>query len=293
MDFSIVVPVYNKEKSLEACIGSLLGQNYPGEEREIIFVDNNSTDSSASIIRKYPAVKLISEKTQGAYAARNAGILAARGSVIAFTDADVEVKRDWLKNIRRAFDENGYDMLIGWCFPSAANKLLRVHSLFVCERIKTALARKDHYMLVAGAGNLAVKRMLFEKEGLFIPDSYTDDTHFVIRCCEKGYKAGFDESIAAKRNDVNGVGIYLLKNFIYICSDTSDMKHKLPLSVKLRYLGMIIKFIFRNFPAGLGLLPINFCYFSGYFLARLKILKPVYLNRLVGKYTDFTNSKGL
>src|SRR3989338_8315260 len=97
IEFSIVVPFYNKEKSIDACIQSLLTQEYPAERYEIICVNNNSTDNSFSLVNKYPSVKLIHEKRQGAYAARNVGILQSKGAFIVFTDADAKVTDSWLR----------------------------------------------------------------------------------------------------------------------------------------------------------------------------------------------------
>jgi len=293
MDFSVIVPVYNKEKIMEACIGSLLGQDYPKDKYEIIIVDNNSTDGSRSIIAKYPCVKLVCEKDQRAYAARNAGIRQAKGAVIAFTDADVEVKSDWLKNMRLQMDKNAYDILIGWCFPSGKARVLRLHSLFICERIRLALALKDHHMVIAAAGNLAVKKDVFNREGMFLTASNADDTHFVVRCCRKGYRVGFDASIEATRNDVNCLGIYLLKNFIYGCSNMPGEKGKPPLSSSLKHAGFTIRFMFRNFPFGFGLLPVEFSYFAGYFLSKTGIINTSRRQKLVCSYTNFINRKGL
>ncbi|MFA5156619.1 MAG: glycosyltransferase family A protein [Candidatus Omnitrophota bacterium] len=293
MDFSIVVPVYNKEKTLEACINSLLAQDYTEGRYEIIFVNNNSTDNSCAIIGRRPSLKLIHEKKQGSYAGRNAGIRQAEGSVVVFTDADIEVRRDWLKNIRSAFAKNNYDILIGWCLPAVPVKLLEVHSLFIREKIKAALAQKDYRMLIAGAGNLAIKRSVFAAEGLFSADSNSDDTNFVIRCCEKGYKAGFSDDIEARRNDISGIGIYLLKNFISGCSYVPESTGKPSLAARLKNAGLLIKFMFRHFPVGLGMPVITLFYFMGNFLNRIGVIKPSIRQRLVLNYTNFMTKKGL
>ena len=109
IDFSIVVPFYNKEKTIGRCIASLVSQDYPKEKYEIIFVNNNSTDASCDIVTRYPVVKLLHEHKQGAYIARNKGILNAKGIFIAFTDADTEVRKDWLSNIHKSISKNNYD----------------------------------------------------------------------------------------------------------------------------------------------------------------------------------------
>lgn len=291
--FSIIVPFYNKEESLEACLKSLIAQDFPKDNYEIIAVNNNSTDGSISIIKPYPSVKLIHESQQGVYIARNAGITQAKGEFIALTDADVEVSRDWLSNIYRLISNNNYDIIIGWYVPAKPVKLLQIHSLLVAERIKKALEDNCPSMLTACAANLIIKKEVMVKEGLFRTDSNSEDMFFAIRCMEKWYKIGFSDDIYVKRNDINSVGIFLLKNFIYGCSNARDIKHRLSISGKLKYVFITLKFIFRCFPLGVGLLLFTCSYFIGYLLSKSRLLRPESLPHLVYNYTRFINKRGL
>ena len=65
MDISVIVPFYNEEGYVEQCVQALLSQDYPKERYEVILVDNNSSDRSAEIVRRYPGIKLLSEGLQG------------------------------------------------------------------------------------------------------------------------------------------------------------------------------------------------------------------------------------
>lgn len=86
-EISVVLPVFNGEEFLAQAIESVLTQTHP--VKEIIVVDDGSTDQSLSLARRYePRVRCISQQNQGASAARNAGIAAASGEWIAFLDAD-------------------------------------------------------------------------------------------------------------------------------------------------------------------------------------------------------------
>lgn len=90
---SVIVPVYNAEKYLRACVDSILAQTVT--ELECILVDDGSTDASPAICDEYAArdsrVKVIHKPNGRASSARNAGIRAARGEYIAFVDSD-----DWI-----------------------------------------------------------------------------------------------------------------------------------------------------------------------------------------------------
>lgn len=91
MQVSIIIPCYNVGKYLERCLQSALAQTY--SNTEIICVDNNSTDSTTTILAdyaaRYPAqIRVLQEVEQGAPAARNKGLLSAKGQWIQFLDAD-------------------------------------------------------------------------------------------------------------------------------------------------------------------------------------------------------------
>jgi len=101
MNVSVVIPVYNGAQTLEACLRSLQQQTLSRDRYEIIVVDDGSADGSAGIAQRLGA-RVIRQKNAGAPAARNAGVRAARGTWIAFTDADCVVSRSWLDALLRA-----------------------------------------------------------------------------------------------------------------------------------------------------------------------------------------------
>lgn len=87
---SVVIPTYNREKTIKRCIKSVLKQTHP--VNEIIVVDDGSSDQTLQILQtEYgKQVTIIKQSHKGAQAARNAGIIAARGEYIAFLDSDDE-----------------------------------------------------------------------------------------------------------------------------------------------------------------------------------------------------------
>ena len=95
---SVVIPVYDDADALVACLEGLGLQTYPAHCFEILVVDNCSRQDLASSFGSRPGVTLISCATPGSYAARNQGVAAALGPILAFTDADCQPPPDWLES---------------------------------------------------------------------------------------------------------------------------------------------------------------------------------------------------
>lgn len=112
---SIIVPIYNVEKYLRKCVDSLLGQDLPPEEYEIILVNDGSPDGCDSICEEYAArfgqVKVIHRENGGLSAARNSGIKVARGQYVQFVDPDDFLEPNVLKALVEKMDADNLDVL--------------------------------------------------------------------------------------------------------------------------------------------------------------------------------------
>lgn len=92
---SVIVACYNGDRTLRPCLESLKALNYP--DYEVILVDDGSTDNTQTIAQQYPNVRYIRHgQNTGLSSARNTGIAAATGEIVAFTDADCRADEDWL-----------------------------------------------------------------------------------------------------------------------------------------------------------------------------------------------------
>ena len=89
---SIIIPIYNAEEYLEECLESVINQEVPFDEYEIICIDDGSTDNSNSILEKYNKIidnlTVFYQNNNGVSSARNKGIKLAKGDYIWFVDAD-------------------------------------------------------------------------------------------------------------------------------------------------------------------------------------------------------------
>ena len=95
---SIVIPAYNEERYLPACLDAIAAQTI--KPFEVIVVDNNSSDSTAKIAAQYPFVRVVNEPRRGIGFARNAGFNAAAGDIIGRIDADTHVPASWVAKVQ-------------------------------------------------------------------------------------------------------------------------------------------------------------------------------------------------
>lgn len=109
---SVIIPVYNAEKTLRECLDGVLGQTL--KELEIICVDDGSADGSAAILEEYrardPRIRVLHQENSGAGTARNAGLEAASGEYLAFLDADDRFEKDMLQAAFSRCRETGADL---------------------------------------------------------------------------------------------------------------------------------------------------------------------------------------
>jgi glycosyltransferase involved in cell wall biosynthesis len=91
---SVIICSYNGASTVESCLRSMQRIRYP--DYEVVFVDDGSKDGTQEILKKFPWVRNIKQKNMGLSYARNVGMNAATGEIIAYTDSDCEADEDWL-----------------------------------------------------------------------------------------------------------------------------------------------------------------------------------------------------
>ena len=160
---SVIIPVYNGKETLARCLDSVLNQTLA--PTEIIIVDNNSIDSTKEIIRsfqeRHSSISYIFEQRQGRAFARNTGINAATGTIIAMIDADCIASTDWLYAITLPIIRDNESIVMG-AEESAA-------STFWSRRIQdgntqfNAAHRSGDYITVLDTKNMAATTSLLQE----------------------------------------------------------------------------------------------------------------------------------
>lgn len=137
---SIIIPIYNAEKTLHSCIESVISQN--SNEYEIILINDGSTDNSQKICEEYDEkfqnIRLFNTENKGAYAARLLGVNRANGKYITFLDSDDTFKENVLRNVVEELKFN-VDVLVTSCKKSFIINQAEYQKDLISYKINAAL----------------------------------------------------------------------------------------------------------------------------------------------------------
>jgi GT2 family glycosyltransferase len=187
---SVVVCVYNGERTMDFCLASLEKLNYPNYE--VIVVNDGSTDGTRQIAEGYDYIRLIHQPNRGLSEARNVGIRAATGEIVAFTDADCMADADWLTHLVARFQSSEFAAVGG---PN----LTPPDDSFVASSVAVSPGAPTHVLLddevaehIPGC-NMAFRREALEAIAGFDPifRAAGDDVDVCWRLQNKGFKIGF------------------------------------------------------------------------------------------------------
>jgi glycosyltransferase involved in cell wall biosynthesis len=199
MDISAVITTYNRAGMLATALQALLRQHADGLRYEIVVVDNNSTDNTRAAVESLIAgghtnLRYVFEPKQGISHGRNAGIAAARGEIIAFTDDDVVVAENWLTTIKHVFAENPHVEYIGgkilphWTEPPPP--WLTVHHWWPLALLDAGNERfrvNSSNPLCLPTANAAFRRNVFSRVAPYSPQfSGREDHEMYLRLWEVG-----------------------------------------------------------------------------------------------------------
>jgi len=189
---SVVVCCYNGQDTLADCLDGLSELRYP--DYEVLVIDDGSTDRSAEIADAYP-FRLICTPNQGLSNARNLGLRAATGEIIAYIDADARPDPDWLSYLANAFRTSTHAGIGGPNIPPPGAGV-------VADSVANAPGGPVHVLLsdteaehIPGV-NMAFRRECLEAIGGFDPvyRAAGDDVDVCWRLQARGWTLGFSPS---------------------------------------------------------------------------------------------------
>ncbi|MEN6484211.1 MAG: glycosyltransferase [Syntrophobacteraceae bacterium] len=207
---SVVVCAYNAERTMRMCLDSLQAINYP--DYETIVVNDGSADRTLEIARgyEYENVKIIDQPNRGLSAARNAGIAAATGDIVAFTDSDCVADPDWLTYMVSKFLSSGLSAVGGPNFPPPEDSFVPSCVAASPGGPTPVLLSDDVAEHIAGC-NMAFRREALEGIGGFDTNFRVagDDVDLCWRLQNEGYQIGFSPAAVVWHFRRNTVAAYL------------------------------------------------------------------------------------
>jgi len=161
LTLSIVIPAYNEEAVLGACLHAIAKQTVPPDE--VIVVDNNSSDATAAIAASFPFVTVIHEPAQGIIAAHHAGFRKTSSNLIARIDADTVMSKTWVERVLSDFKTHKkLDALTG---PGAVYELA-FEDLYpgeIFSKYYFALGRRLFGLQLLWGSNMVITKSMWEK----------------------------------------------------------------------------------------------------------------------------------
>ena len=162
---TVVVPVHDGEATIRTCIEALLVQDWPRDALELIVVDNRSTDATRAVVASYP-VRLVEERrVQSSYAARNRGVAASHGELLAFTDADCVPDPGWVRALAAAFEDHHVGLAAGSIEAWRADRLVERYQAVRALRAERTV--RHPVLPFAQTANAACPRVVFDAVGGF------------------------------------------------------------------------------------------------------------------------------
>ena len=165
---SVIVPVYNDAQRLRGCLAALRQQTYPCERYEIVVVDNASSEDLRPVVAAFPGFRFEREDRPGSYAARNKGIVASKGQILAFTDSDCLPDPGWIEAGVRALESRPGCGAAGGRIEMVARDPMRI-TLFDLHDLVWGMPQRvyvERFGLAATA-NLFAHRWAFDRVGPF------------------------------------------------------------------------------------------------------------------------------
>lgn len=204
---SIVIPIYNEAGYIEACLNSILANDPPGVELDIVVVDGMSTDGTREIVRRvgetHPNVRLLDNPMKTVPYAMNTGIEAARGDVVIRVDGHAEIAPDFVAKSLEQLELHPECACVGGVIENVYTNdvgeavALAMSSPFGVGNVAYRLGERDGYVDTLLYG--AYRKPVFDEIGLFDPvltRNQDDDLNF--RLTRAGHKIWMSRGIRAR-----------------------------------------------------------------------------------------------
>lgn len=190
-EITVIIPAYNEEENIDACINSVKKSKYPKNKLRIIVVDDGSTDNTIKIVGKHKDVALIKQNHEGKTEALNKGVKAAKTEIIVTIDADTTVEKDCIMKLIAPLINKDIGATTG---TSKISKQETVWQVFqgieynFNNLIRKAFTHTFKNGIWFFGALAAYKKTALKKAGYFKKDTLTEDMDIALSLHGKGYR---------------------------------------------------------------------------------------------------------
>lgn len=194
LQFSIIIPTYNRPERLEQCLESIAQLDYPSNGFQVIVVDDGSPMSLKPITAKFEntlSLELIRQPNAGPASARNTGAAAAQGDYLVFTDDDCQPHPDWLKTLAEAIKDFPNTLIGGHTINALPDNIYSSASQLLIDYIYDYYNQQKGEATFFASNNFALPRELYQQLGGFdtsFPLAAGEDREFCDRWLHQGFK---------------------------------------------------------------------------------------------------------
>ncbi len=205
-DSSIIIPTFNRARSLERLLASLYSLEFPGSfSVEVMIIDNGSSDETKSLLARHQEkarnlfLRVLREERRGKASALNLGLSSSTGRILLVVDDDVVVHPHWLIRHLECYRSTVFDAIQGRVLPGVDPQGRPVDPERIREYNIPIIDYGEEMREIRGltGTNLSFKREVFEKVGFFDTRlgpgaaGFSEDTEYSMRIRKAGFKIGY------------------------------------------------------------------------------------------------------
>ncbi|HLG31359.1 MAG TPA: glycosyltransferase [Candidatus Brocadiales bacterium] len=291
---SIIIPVYNGEKTLARCLTSLQSQTISRDKYEIIVVDDGSKDGTRKVAEGF-AVTVISQKNQGPAAARNLGVKMSKGDIVLFIDADCAAAPNWIEEMTKPFSNPDIVGVKGTYKTTQQDLLARFVQLEYEEKYERM--KRFPYIDFIDTYSAGFRKDIFQKYGGFntsFPTATVEDQEFSFRLAKDGHKMVFQPDAFVYHTHQSTLKGYMRRKFWIAYWKVLVLKHHPEKFTNDSHTPQALKFqilltyaFLLSMPIPYWLLPIP------YWLLPVSILGTFFLTTLPFIYFGFNRNRSI
>lgn len=221
MDFSIIIPTYNRPDSLKECLDSISQLAYQKEKFEVIIVDDGSTESMNSIVNIFEKelnIHCLRQNNTGPAMARNNGAEIAKGKYLVFTDDDCQMDNNYLTNLERNIKNYPSVVFTGKTINQLTQNKYAAASQLLTDFLYSFFSDQNQQTSFLVSNNFAISKQVFQHVGSFnnqFKRAASEDRELGERLIYEGYKIQYQQNLMIEHAHHLSFQQFLKQHFTY------------------------------------------------------------------------------